>query len=256
MLAACLTHSASKRYRHVANAMAEGFRQCGHEPVMVPIQGKFYPADIAVSYGWKYNSVLKRYPCFAYFDLGYWHRESFYRVALNGWSPQIKRGMPDTRFNRLGLTIRPWRTSGEEIIVAGSTSKACREHGLRFQEWETKMVRRLQGLGKRVVYRPKPNDRLASPIKGAELDRRPISEALENCHAWVTHHSNSAIDALLAGVPVHCETGAASHFSNPLDDIGALKEGREQFLYDVAWLQWTLEEMRSGEAWRHLRLTL
>lgn len=127
-----------------------------------------------------------------------------------------------------------------------------------YQEWERAAVQRLQGMGKRVVYRPKPNDLTAQPIPGVILDRRPISEALENCWAWVTHHSNSAVDALLAGVPVHCETGVASHFSVHLDSLAdpELRDGREQFLYDVAWLQWTLEEMRSGEAWKHIRSTL
>lgn len=255
MLVAILTSNASKRYRHIATSMAEGMRKSGDKPFTVSLYGKHVPAEFCVSYGWKFNRVFKRYPGYAYFDLGYWRRESFYRFSLNGWSPQMVRGHSSERFDRLGLTIKPWQT-GDEIIVAGSTAKACMEHGLAFQEWERRMVERLQGLGKRVVYRPKPNDRQATPIPGAEFDQRPISEALANCHAWVTHHSNSAIDALLAGVPVHCETGAASHFSNSLDDLGAHREGREQFLYDVAWLQWTLEEMRSGEAWKHIRSTL
>lgn len=93
------------------------------------------------------------------------------------------------------------------------------------------------------------------PIPGAGYDQRPISEALGNAWAWVTHHSNSAVDALLAGVPAHCEMGAAAALSIPLDQIAepVLPAGRDQFLADVAWLQWSLDEMRSGAAWAHLK---
>lgn len=258
MLVACITSPSRHRYRVVASAMAQGVKVCKDTPISATVYGGYFPANVGLGYGWKYNHVLKRYPKYVYFDLGYWDRERYYRWSMNGWSPTLKRGMPPDRFRSFGLDIKPWRTGCDEIIVAGSTLKAAQEHGLRYQEWETKAIQRLQGLGKRVVYRPKPNDKFATPIPGAAFDQRPISEALASAHGWVTHHSNSAVDALLAGVPVHCETGAASHFSVPMETMGdpELLPDREQFLYDVAWLQWTLEEMRSGEAWRHIRSML
>jgi hypothetical protein len=258
VLVVCLTHVGQKRYRRIAQAMHSGIVACGDKAAIRELMHPPMQAHAAVMYGWKHAAALKNYGRYVYFDLGYWRRESFYRFSINGWSPQLKRGMPAGRFLSLGLDIKPWRAAGDEIIVAGSTAKACREHGMGYQEWEREAVRKLKGMGKRVVYRPKPNDLSAQPIPGAIMDRRPISEALENCWAWVTHHSNSAVDALLAGVPVHCETGVASHFSVPLESLAdpELRGGREQFLYDVAWLQWTLEEMRSGEAWKHIRSTL
>jgi hypothetical protein len=122
-------------------------------------------------------------------------------------------------------------------------------------EWERMAAESLKGFGKKIVYRPKPKDRSARPMDGFDYDTRPIAETLQSAWAWVTHHSNSAIDALVAGVPVHCATGAAAAFSVPMDQIAnpPLLEGREQFLADVAWLQWTLDEMRSGKAWAHIK---
>lgn len=258
MLVACLTHVGQKRYRRISQAMHAGIIACGDKAAIREMMLPKMEAHAAVMYGWKHVAALKCYPRYVYFDLGYWRRESFYRFSINGWSPLLKRGMPPTRFLSLGLEIKPWRAMGDEIIVAGSTAKACAEHGLGYQQWEREAIAKLQGMGKRIVYRPKPSDRLATPIPGSIMDRRPISEALDNCWGWVTHHSNSAVDALLAGIPVHCETGAAAHFSIPLESMAdpELLQGREQFLYDVAWLQWTLEEMRSGEAWRHIRSML
>ena len=253
---ACLTIPARKNYRVIAEAMCEGIGRCGDKPFMVDLRTP-RQADAAVMYGWRYREVLKRYRQFVYADLGYWNRESFYRVSVNAWSPDayVKAGLSSERFDALGLRLKPWRSEGDEIIVAGSTRKAATDHGLGYQEWEQKAIDRLQGCGKRIVYRPKPTDMEATKLIGAEFDRRPISEAMRNAWAWVTHHSNSAIDALLAGVPVHCETGAAKAFSVPIEQIASpdLLPGRAQFLSDVAWLQWTLDEMRSGACWAHLK---
>lgn len=245
----CLS-GARKHQKRIAEAMSQGVRAAGDRLVTG------LKADACVAYGWKHHRTYEAYPGFAYADLGYWQREAYYRFAVNGWSPEryVRQGLPATRFERLGLRIKPWRTNGREIVVAGSTAKACADHGMAYQSWERQVIARLTGCGRPVVYRPKPNDGNATPIAGT-LDRRPVSEMLASAYAVVTHHSNTALDALLAGVPVHCETGAAAAFSVPLEQIAdaPLLDGREQFLFDVAWLQWTLDEMRTGECWKHLR---
>lgn len=251
---ACLGVSSGRRHLLIRDAMVQGVRAAGDMPV------RGLRADVAVAYGWKNRAHYARFPSFVYADLGYWQREAYYRFAVNGWSPEryVRAGRPSDRFERLGLTIKPWRAGGREIIVAGCTQKAASDHGLEYQAWEASAIQCLQGCGRPVVYRPKPNDQNATPFEGVEMDRRPISEALATAYAVVTHHSNTAIDALLAGIPVHCETGAAAALSVPLDQIAdaPLLDGREQFLHDVAWLQWTVDEMRSGEAWAYLRTLL
>lgn len=256
MHVACLSVPARKRSRDIASAMAAGIRLHGDtvEVSVAPTRG-----DVCIGYGWKFRSIYQRFPAYIYADIGYWQRDSYYRLAVNGWSPEryVRAGLPADRFDRLGLAVKSWR-SGGQIVVAGSTAKAAREHGLTYQEWERQAIRRLHELGLEVIYRPKPNDPCATVLEGLAPDRRPISETLATSGGWVTHHSNSAVDALLAGVPVHCQAGAAAAFSVPLESMvdPPRLDSREQFLADVAWLQWTLDEMRSGECWAHLRTLL
>lgn len=253
---ACLSVPGRKRSRDVAEAMAAGIRRHGDKVV---VSASPQRGDVCIGYGWKYHAVYRRFPTFVYADLGYWQRDSYYRLAVNGWSPEryVHAGLPADRFGRLGLRVKPWR-SGGSVVVAGSTAKAVRDHGLAYGEWERQAIRRLRALGLDVIYRPKPNDMGARALEGLQPDRRPISEVLATAGGWVTHHSNSAIDALLAGVPAHCETGAAASFSVPLEAMAdpPRLDGREQFLADVAWLQWTLDEMRSGDCWAHVRTLL
>lgn len=246
---ACLT-AGNPRSRNIAEAMAEGIKQYGDRAVLLPIQAR-PTTDAAVCYGWKQNDLLRRYPKFIYADLGYWQRERYYRFAANGWSPRVRMDLPSDRFDRLGLDVKPWRT-GSQIVVAGSTAKACRDHGRRYMEWERAACERFAEMGYPVIYRPKPNDPLATEIPGFGCDKRPIGEALKSAHLWVTHHSNSALDAMVAGVPAYCEMGAAS----ALSVTQGFPQGRRALLNGVAYLQWTLDEMRSGEAWAHLRTYL
>jgi hypothetical protein len=70
----------------------------------------------------------------------------------------------------------------------------------------------------------------------------------------VTLHSNVAVDALLAGIPVNVAEGVARDFSTPLVHIETPRrpDDREQLMADIAYCQWLPAEMASGAAWRHL----
>lgn len=253
---ACLISPENVRYNAVAKAMAAGVRRCGDRAVICDVSTPA-PADVAVMYGWKRRAVFSNYRHFVYADLGYWQRKKCYRLSVDSWGQEryVSAGLPGNRLAALGITVKPWRKSGQEIVIAGSTLKSARDHGMRYMEWECKVAAALKNCGRPLMYRPKPRDAEKKPIAGIGYDQRPIEQALSSSWAWVTHHSNSAIEALVAGVPVHCETGAAAAFSVPLDQLAAppLLDGRERFLQDVAWLQWTLAEMEAGECWSHLK---
>ncbi len=256
--AVCLTSPERNRYNRIASAMAAGIGECGDVPYIMPLRSpKMNAPTVAVCYGWKHRQWYQSYNHYVYADLGYWLRDTHYRIVVDGWSPEryVRANLPHDRLKSFGVEVQPVQCGGDTIVVAGSSAKAAAEHGLGYQQWEKDVIRHLQGFGKRIVYRPKPKDRFASPINGAMLDTQPLEESLSRACFVVTHHSNVAIDALVNGIPVHCVTGAGTAFSIPLEECAnpTMPEGREQFLADVAWLNWSLDEMRSGACWRHLK---
>lgn len=254
---ACLIQPGRWRARLVAHAMAKGIRACGDEAVTAPMNSFVPGAKVCFAYGWKCNKAYRIYPTFIYADLGYFDRETSYRLSVNGWSPEsyVRAGLPSDRLAGMGQVVLPWNDKGREIVIAGSSRKAAAEHGFKYMEWETQAARSFHGCGYPVVYRPKPKDKDAVPIIGLGFDTRPLDESFRSARALVTHHSNSAIDALMAGVPVHCAAGAAAAFSVPLAEIvqATRLPGRAEFLADVAWLEWSVAEMESGAAWMHLK---
>lgn len=254
---ACIVHPTLSRYKKVAAAMISGIKRCGDEAFAHPIDAPMAQADVGVCYGWKRRAAYERYPRFVYADLGYWHRETHYRLVVGGWSPEsyVRACLPHDRLPQLGVKVRPWREGGDTIVIAGSTAKACIDHGVPYRQWEIEAAARLQDCGKRIVYRPKPSDPNKAPIPGAEYDDGPLQDTFKRACCVVTHHSNTAIDALVEGVPVHCEVGAAAAFSVPLETAANPErlEGREQFIADVSWLNWSVQEMERGEAWAHMK---
>ena len=88
------------------------------------------------------------------------------------------------------------------------------------------------------------------PVVVSDRHNLPISEVLKNAWVVVTDHSNAAIDAMIEGVP--------AIMTNPSRKWGSLEEienppmSRDIFR-NLANCQWTLEEMRKGQAWETLR---
>lgn len=269
MRVACHFDPQSRRSTHLAQAMARGARAAGLEAAAVV--GFDAPcADVGVAYGWGRPALFDAYRAqgghFAYLDLGWWSRKpkndvlgGFHKIAIDAREPTayFRGNFATDRFSRHGLTAAPWRRSGSHILLAGMSAKSAKTRGYGPQEWEMVTIEAIRAVTDRpIVYRPKPSWADAKPIPGTIFSYPDIciEAALSDCWTVVTLHSNVAVDALLAGVPVNVQEGVAAEFSTPLVRIEdpLRPDGREQLLADIAYSQWLPAEMASGEAWRHL----
>lgn len=253
--------------------MVEGITRCGDRAVLRRSTDYERPnTSVAIFYGLALGlgRILQDYRrsgrAAVYCDLGYWTRrirsrhDGYHKLAVNDRHPTdyfMHKDHPADRFERHGVPILPYRPMGRHILVAGMSAKAALAEQLQPSAWEERTIARLRTLTKRpIIYRPKPNWKGARTIAGATMDAEtPLRDALRNCHAVVTHHSNVAIDALLAGVPVFCEKGAASLLSS--GDLSTINRprlipGRGQWAANLAWCQWSVDEMTQGLAYRYL----
>lgn len=188
-------------------------------------------------------------------DLGYWDRaEGAMRATLDAdhpW-PYIRPEPPD-RWNAAGIPLREdWSEQGE-VVVAGMGPKSNRAHGLRPLEWERVAIAEARAAygQRRIIYKPK---KMSYPRPaGVLLTAADIASALRGASLLVCRHSNVAVDACIAGVPVVCEDGAA----RALYDVRPIAapfhpttEQRRRFLESLAWWQWRPEE--AAAAWTYL----
>jgi len=270
------------RSRVVCEAMRNGIELCGQKVRL--INERDYAgvdADVAVFYGLEGNTprIFRDYARdakAAYVDLGYWGRvrpdnkwEGYHKIVINDRHPTAyfqRRRHPADRAAGFDIKLSPWNSSErfpighKPILLAGMGDKGAAAEGFEPEEWERWAIAKIREVTKRIIiYRPKPSWKMARPIRGQSIlyseSKENLNRILPGVHAVVTHHSNVGIDGLIAGIPCFTIKGAA--LSLGCDDLKKIEEpvrpeGREQFLNDLAYCQWSVPEMRNGTAWRGL----
>lgn len=190
-------------------------------------------------------------------DLGYWHRpEGAMRLSIDADHPAklIERKADPSRWRAAGIELRADYKPNGHVLIVGIGPKSCKAYGLMPMQWELRRGKQalFETTGRRVIYKPKrPHD---APLRGFPVSRDDIATALRGCSLAVVRHSNVAIDACIAGVPVLCEDGAAValygdefNFRNPR--IPSVDE-RRAFLESLAWWNWKPTE--AAQAWQYV----
>lgn len=206
-----------------------------------------YGTGHAVRRPWWLKHLAKGGRCIGW-DLGYWHHgQDTMRVTLDADHPQRWiREEPADRWDACGIELREDACEDGPAVIVGLGPKSVRAYGLAPLQWEQAAAARMAKKGRAMVFRPK---RASDPrLRKMPVAIGPIEEVLRGASLVVCRHSNVAIDACIAGVPVICEDGAAvalyRHGPAPT------REQRLQFLRGLAWWQWKPNEAK--DAWTYL----
>lgn len=212
---------------------------------------------------------------FVYFDKGYIRRRlpgsenllEFYRVSINGFQPSYLADFftqSASRWKNLNTTIAPLITREQfqqgHIVFCGSSQKYCDFHDLGdATSYAKKIIEELRVhdlFGRDIVYRPKPSWKGAVGVPGARFSGADthLRAELSNASLVTTHGSNASLEALMHGIPsINLgESITSSIMPASLSAINTLpvllQPQIEKFFNAVAWQQWSLEEIRCGEA--------
>lgn len=175
------------------------------------------------------------------------------RVAYTsvGWGGLGRRGRypkaPDggARWRaRFGQLMQPWRYEPGYALVIGQVPGDAALRGLDVEAWARDTLARLDALGWDAGYRPHP---LVTP------SRTTLADQLAGSGLCVTYNSTAGVEAVLAGVPtVTLDEGAMAW---PVTSHALAHQrwpDREAWAHDLAWTQWTREEIARGDAWAAL----
>lgn len=175
-----------------------------------------------------------------------------------GWWPGCD-GKPTkewaARWPRLGIPPKPLRTSGDTVLIAPNRSFGQRG-GVMPDDWAEREASEWRALGWRVRVRPHPGNGAAAV---------PLDRDLADVGAVAIWSSTVGIHALIEGIPVICK---APWWICKRGAFGSVAEFeacrrkphmtwwwhtlRKHALQRMAWAQWTVEEIASGEAFRQL----
>lgn len=184
-------------------------------------------------------------------DMGYFKRSTgTLRLTLDTdhpTEPQIYSAPPHGRDN--GIELREDADPQGPVLLVGLGKKSLPHLGLRHLEWEQSAIRqlRIEHPGAKIRWRPKglPYPLFDLPM-WAECE---IETAMKGCSLVWCRHSNVGIDAIIAGIPLHCEDGAAMALMRRHPDPTPAE--RWDFIQRLGWFNWSPDEARGAWLWIH-----
>lgn len=254
------------------DAFAAGLRACGYD-VRFGVPDDILPGDVVC--GWNrymlWHDIATRaeaagalYLCAENGYLGpggvsphQMEPREWYALALGGHNGSGACPSGDSsRWDALGVDLKPWRTDGEHILVCPNRSFGRPDLIIPLR-WADDVKARLERVTKRPVrIRPHP---------GNGKQQRPLADDLAGAWACMIWSSSAGVQALIRGVPVVCEAPAwicrqAAILTKAPDDESMLESfprfgdnvARRAALRALAWAQWHVGELATGEPFARL----
>lgn len=244
------------------NAMADGLARHGLAPVR-RAAGDWAPCDVAIVWAHRDADLhaMQRAAGAHYLVMERGHigdlamRRAWTSLGFDGLNGRATRpdlADPDRFERHFGHLLRPWRAEGDYLLLMGQVPGDAAVAGTDIERWYAETAERIAlTAGLPVVYRPHP---MAGPVRDVpgtlRLEGR-LDGALDGAAAVATWNSNSAVDAVLAGVPTWaCDAGSMA-WAVAGHDLAQLppRPDRSEWAARLAWCQWTLGEMADGTAW-------
>ena len=171
----------------------------------------------------------------------------YWRICKNRIHVPYIKGCKSDRFEKFGMKIRENKNKGKNILVCPS-SPSINEY-LGKPNWTQETVEQIKRYTDRPIkVREKPRGRGTSGPSEAIV---PLSEDLKDAWVCVTSCSISAVEAQCMGIPTICDekSFALPVSANHLNDIeNPFFVGAEEWLYSLAYQQFTPEEFNNGTA--------
>lgn len=203
--------------------------------------------------------------------------EHYYSFGFNGLKRNAyyrNTNCPRDRWDKLGIKLEDWREpkSDQSILVCGQTLNGSSTQNVNIAKWHNYIIQKiLDETSRNIIFRVHRNYSRGNNyelLKKKLLDSgrvelsihdeaNPLKNDLDRAFLTVVYNTNACVESVIKGIPVYASNmGAMSwEVSNQSKDIitDLATPERQQWANNIAYCQWTLEELRNGKAWKHLR---
>jgi len=210
-------------------------------------------------------------------EVGGIKRSTTWKVGLNGINRDAYFG-PDSnnsdRHRLLGLSLKPWRTDGEYILLCGQHDKSLQWQGMPpMSNWFLDTYDEIRKHTQRpIIFRPHPRCRLPEIERGLRHVYRQeprhvngtydsFDMGFNDIHCTISYSSNPGIHSIIEGVPAFVSTHSLAYdVANDIDFLQDIENpvmpDRTQWLNDYAHTEYTIEEISQGLPLKNLTSAL
>ena len=200
-------------------------------------------------------------------EVGGMQRGTTWKVGLNGINRDAyfgDVGNSSDRVTLLNLEVKPWRSNGDYILIAGQHNKSLQWQGMpSMSNWFLQTYDEIRKHSDRpIIFRPHPRCRLEHIERGLKHVYRQeprhvngtyddFDMGFDNIWATISYSSNPGIHSVIAGVPSFVSTHSLAYdVGNDIDFLHDIENpvmpDRTQWLNDYAYTEWTVEEISQG----------
>jgi hypothetical protein len=167
----------------------------------------------------------------------------------------------------LGISLQPWRTQGNHILICLQRNGGWSMRGLDVIEWMNTTIIEIRKHSRRpIIVRAHPGDKkigkyLKVNHKSASLSvNSDLKEDLINAWATVVYNSSPSVASIIEGVPAFLTDPEPAHsqsYTMAHTDLNHIENpilpDRQHWIERLAMCHWNFEELRSGEAWNFFK---
>lgn len=211
---------------------------------------------------------------FLYADLD--NRNRYLRYSFDGVFPttgyyfdiEIDPKRWQSISNRLGINLKPWRTTGDYILLCLQRNGGWSMKGFDVMSWLDQTIAEIRQHNKKmpIVVRPHPGDKKAKTYlkinyKNVSVsDKKTLKEDLKNAWATVVYNSSPAVASAIEGVPVFI-TDPQSEVSQSKDvgnfNLSKINDPdmpeRQLWVEKLSMCHWNFDELANGTAWEFFK---
>ena len=202
----------------------------------------------------------------------------YLRYSFNGIFPNtgnyFSNRVDPTRWSKiaknLNITVKDYRNNGNHILVCLQRNSGWSMGSLSVADWATSTISNIRQYTDRpIVVRLHPGDQHSKTylpaLKAASYQLQfefssnaDIRDDFRNCWAVVNYNSSPTIADSIEGIPVFVTDPDRSQ-SRDIANLNLADIEHPTMPDRTAWLQrlsmchWNFNELRSGEAWGHMR---
>lgn len=239
---------------------------------------EYKPCDIAVSWG-VYKKIKKETKIRSEIMLkqlsrgrrtlvverGYLKRDSHFSIGFdsqNGWADFNNKTCPTDRWSKLGINLKPKTYKGDSVLFCGQVPWDTAVQDIDYIQWCKDIVKSIREVTDRnIIFRPHPlgpdmSKHIEETRRVKMSTNKNILEDFKETWCAVAYNSNALVEAAIEGIPVFAFNNGAMTWEIANKNIANIENPklppRQQWAANLAYTQWTLDEMKLGLPLKHL----
>ena len=167
----------------------------------------------------------------------------------------------------LNLNLKPWRTSGNHILLCLQRNGGWSMRGLDVIQWMNLTIASIRKYSNRpIIVRAHPGDKKIKSIlkinhKNVSLSTKEnLVDDLRGAWATVVYNSSPSVASIIEGVPAFLTDTVPQHsqsFDVANTDISNIENpvmpDKQPWVERLAMCHWNFDELKSGEAWQFFK---